>query len=828
MRIVHCDIENFGILSDKHYDFENGLTSFCRENGEGKTTLAAFLKAMLYGLPTDGKRLGFNDRRHYAPFNSGKFGGSLKIEKDGRIYTVTRTFDRKSETKDEVKLYIGADEQPLPENIGVFFFGMNKESFERTVFIGAEDIEISTTSDISAKLSGYVDNSAVSYDKALKTLTDARKSIKGRQGSQKPILSQLERKMDAMKTEINAEAENYAGLDGDYTKRNDLAQEIKKNEKELSRLNEIRFVLGNWEHYDTILKNAVEAENKLSEIGKAYPKGLPEVQEISHLDKSAQKMSELNTTLKMSVFKNADELERLENIFKSGIPTEEEITRAESALEEMRSVTAKIQAAEEKSPTPHQQELISRFAGKEPSDALIEKADGYVTEAARKRRELDELSEMSETQSHSPIPLVLGIIFVIAGLALALLWNIAVGIAIMVIGSAILVVALLKSGRKADNSAQKAALKAGIGECEDSLNEILVPYGYFSKNGVTAALAEFKNDFEEYKDLILQRENSEKKIGDMKKRYAECKNVHDSFFRPFSAEFEDIHALKQSIKTLGNLRDEKKDREEECKKLRTELTVQRASFDDIIKKYGLNANDDDFINKLERDRQNFDTFSGTAKKAREQAEEYKADKHLEVRPTEPADESMVQALGASISDDRTVLAKLDETIKQKEESIRSVDEKNAEFLQLKDEYAEYAEKHRLVSAAESFLMQAEQQLRDKYVGPVENDCRKYASQVESTLGEKVVMDKEYHIYFEKDGLNREISHLSTGQRTLAALCFRLALTDNMFPQNRPFLILDDPFTGLDDKHLKKAAELVKTLADDRQIIYFCAHESRMI
>ena len=828
MRIVHCDIENFGILSDKHYDFENGLTSFCRENGEGKTTLAAFLKAMLYGLPTDGKRLGFNDRRHYAPFNSGKFGGSLKIEKDGRIYTVTRTFDRKSETKDEVKLYIGADEQPLPENIGVFFFGMNKESFERTVFIGAEDIEISTTSDISAKLSGYVDNSAVSYDKALKTLTDARKSIKGRQGSQKPILSQLERKMDAMKTEINAEAENYAGLDGDYTKRNDLAQEIKKNEKELSRLNEIRFVLGNWEHYDTILKNAVEAENKLSEIGKAYPKGLPEVQEISHLDKSAQKMSELNTTLKMSVFKNADELERLENIFKSGIPTEEEITRAESALEEMRSVTAKIQAAEEKSPTPHQQELISRFAGKEPSDALIEKADGYVTEAARKRRELDELSEMSETQSHSPIPLVLGIIFVIAGLALALLWNIAVGIAIMVIGSAILVVALLKSGRKADNSAQKAALKAGIGECEDSLNEILVPYGYFSKNGVTAALAEFKNDFEEYKDLILQRENSEKKIGDMKKRYAECKNVHDSFFRPFSAEFEDIHALKQSIKTLGNLRDEKKDREEECKKLRTELTAQKTSFDDIIKKYGLNADEDDLINKLERDRQNFDTFSGTAKKAREQAEEYKADKHLEVRPTEPADESMVQALGASISDDRTVLAKLDETIKQKEESIRSVDEKNAEFLQLKDEYAEYAEKHRLVSAAESFLMQAEQQLRDKYVGPVENDCRKYASQVESTLGEKVVMDKEYHIYFEKDGLNREISHLSTGQRTLAALCFRLALTDNMFPQNRPFLILDDPFTGLDDKHLKKAAELVKTLADDRQIIYFCAHESRMI
>ncbi len=828
MRIVNCDIENFGVLSDKHYEFKDGLTSFCRENGEGKTTLAAFLKAMLYGLPTDGKRLGFNDRRHYAPFNSGKFGGSLKIEKDGRIYTVTRTFDRKSETKDEVKLYIGADEQPLPENIGVFFFGMNKESFERTVFIGAEDIEISTTADISAKLSGYVDNSAVSYDKALKTLADARKGIKGERKSQKPILSQLEKKMDKLKAEIDAETENYAGLDDDYTKRNALAEEIKKNEKELSCLNEIRFVLGYWEHYDTILKNAGEAEKGLLLIKQKYPKGLPEVQEISRLDKSAKKISKLDTTLKMSVFKNADELERLENIFKNGIPTNNETAAAENALEEMRSLSVRIQSEEEKSPTPHQQELISRFAGKEPSDALIEKADGYVFETARKRRELDELSDLSETQSSTNMPLIWGIIFAIAGLALALLWNIAVGITVMVIGAVILVISLFKNGKKADNSAQKAALKAVIGECEDSLNEILVPYGYFSKNGVTIALAEFKNDFEEYKDLILQREDSEKKIGDMKRRYAECKNVNDSFFSPFSAEFEDIHALKQGIKTLGNLRDEKKDCEDKCKELRTELTAQRASFDDIIKKYGLNAAEDDFINKLERDRQSFDTLSESAETARGQAEKYKADKRLEVRPTEPADESMVQALAASISDDRTVLAKLDETIKQKEESIRSVDEKNAEFLQLKDEYDEYAEKHRLVSAAESFLMQAEQQLRDKYVGPVENACREYAAQLESALGERAVMDKDYNIYFEKDGENREISHLSTGQRMLAALCFRLALTDNMFPQNRPFLILDDPFTGLDDKHLKKAAELVKTLADDRQIIYFCAHESRMI
>ena len=51
MRLLRCHIENFGVLSGFDYEFESGLTVICRENGFGKSTLAAFLKAMFYGLP---------------------------------------------------------------------------------------------------------------------------------------------------------------------------------------------------------------------------------------------------------------------------------------------------------------------------------------------------------------------------------------------------------------------------------------------------------------------------------------------------------------------------------------------------------------------------------------------------------------------------------------------------------------------------------------------------------------------------------------------------------------------------------------------------------
>ena len=50
MIFLSCDIENFGCLSGFHYDFSEGLNVFHAENGKGKTTFAAFLTAMLYGL----------------------------------------------------------------------------------------------------------------------------------------------------------------------------------------------------------------------------------------------------------------------------------------------------------------------------------------------------------------------------------------------------------------------------------------------------------------------------------------------------------------------------------------------------------------------------------------------------------------------------------------------------------------------------------------------------------------------------------------------------------------------------------------------------------
>ena len=93
MKLISCHIDNFGIFHNFDMNFDESLNVIVQDNGWGKSTLAAFIRAMLYGF--DNKRskdLAANERKRYLPWQGGKYGGSLTFEKKGRRYTVSRTF----------------------------------------------------------------------------------------------------------------------------------------------------------------------------------------------------------------------------------------------------------------------------------------------------------------------------------------------------------------------------------------------------------------------------------------------------------------------------------------------------------------------------------------------------------------------------------------------------------------------------------------------------------------------------------------------------------------------------------------------------------------
>ena len=91
MRLVSCYIENFGKWSDRLFSFEPGCNVICQENGWGKSTLAAFVRVMLYGFQDELVRDPYrNERKRYRPWQGGVYGGRLEFEAGGRMYEIGR------------------------------------------------------------------------------------------------------------------------------------------------------------------------------------------------------------------------------------------------------------------------------------------------------------------------------------------------------------------------------------------------------------------------------------------------------------------------------------------------------------------------------------------------------------------------------------------------------------------------------------------------------------------------------------------------------------------------------------------------------------------
>ena len=76
MKLLSLHIENFGTLQDFDLVPSEGLNVLYQKNGWGKSTLAVFIKAMFYGLPSSTNRsLDENERKKYSPWQGGAFGG---------------------------------------------------------------------------------------------------------------------------------------------------------------------------------------------------------------------------------------------------------------------------------------------------------------------------------------------------------------------------------------------------------------------------------------------------------------------------------------------------------------------------------------------------------------------------------------------------------------------------------------------------------------------------------------------------------------------------------------------------------------------------------
>ena len=133
-------VATFAGLHESKLELEPGLNIIEGANESGKSTWCAFLRAMLYGIPTrerDTKERPA-EKNLYRPWSGAPISGRLELEADGREITVERSGTDSAPLR-SLRAYTsgGGDAGLTAENIGEKLTGASREVFERSAFVSS-------------------------------------------------------------------------------------------------------------------------------------------------------------------------------------------------------------------------------------------------------------------------------------------------------------------------------------------------------------------------------------------------------------------------------------------------------------------------------------------------------------------------------------------------------------------------------------------------------------------------------------------------------------------------------------------------------------------
>lgn len=863
MKLIGCHIENYGKIKDTDYTFADGITQFCEENGYGKTTLASFLKAMFYGLPAaNGRTKQFNDRAHFYPFDGGKFGGSLVFEKEGKQYRVERFFDKSSSTKDSLLVYCnGIPTEEFGEDIGKSVFGLDEEAFERTVFVTAAEMDIGSTSGINAKLNCYVDNtdSEEHFDSAINLLNKRRKELKADRGNGGLITAQRE-EISSLRAEIENFHQMSASLGRHYEEREELNRQIQEAEEREKAENEKNLLRQKWETYDSDAAALAKETKKAEALYQKYPKGLPAQAELRSLREKERFLESLKERQEAASLgrEEQERMDALSRLFAEGVPSETALTQAEEQLSQIGSLRGQLEELKKGAQTGRQKALSDKFSDGVPNEKEWSELQNLLAEYQDKEKELEAAKELSlqtgesgkkkEKQTGGLVAaLALAAVLLLAGGAVILSGgqNRTFGVLLLGLGAAAFIGDIFlflrqRGSAVAEQAARQEALvrlQKEFTDSKDDIRERLARYGYYSRNGVAYDFAMLQRETEEYEDFQKEAERARKAFEEKAQTCRDLLERAAAFLERYTQDAEGMREdfrnmqtafrkLRQDVIDYNSLKKaEEKNREKKASCMEQEKEV-RAQMQKVLSAYDMDLSSD-LKEKLEiwgADRNEAEHLEEMIAEQKKRLAEYKIKNGLFTRPE--GDVTDTGELREEQSRRRKRLAEIDGQIAEAESSLERLPEKQNELLLAEEKLDEYREAHFIYTEAIAALQTAEQNLKDKYISPIKERFCTYSEAIERAVGEKVTMDKDFRITFERGGENRKDRHLSAGERSICALCFRLALIDNMYETEQPFIIMDDPFVHLDAAHMERTGRVLRELAKDRQILYFCCHESR--
>lgn len=797
MKLLSCHVENFGKLSDFTMDFSEGINVINESNAWGKSTLAAFLKAMFYGLDAKKDPKAFDKERvMYRPWQGGVFGGELDFEVAGKRYRISRTFGRTEKT-DTFHLYdlsTNLESDDFSSDIGGGLFDLDSASFKRSIYIAQNDCATESSDAINAKLGNLAENTndINNYEAAAKYLKDLLNqltpdrvtgSIKKRKSSITSLTQEI-RSFESAKT----------GYDGICLKKKAMDSQV----EELLRIRKSyadALVIASEDsrkrelyiQYENLCKDAEEKEAVFQNFSKLFPKDVPSKHEFDVQMQNVRTLEEINTSLR-HVELSPEEQEdwtALETMFGEKKPTEEAIDTAISTLEEV--------------------------------DRLKEeynRQEALLTVAENKRRQLEDAALPGDSGINFGVFLFPGIAILLIGILFMVLsilnpmqmhqpQNLLIygGIA-AVLGMLFTIVGIVlkvKSGNtkrewdeiqneKLEDVLQEMSLikgrmvkiKQNMIQVYKVISTFLETYHIFCETDKYASkLYDLKTRLTAYERLEEKRLSA----GDLKKQKLE-KLME---IRAFAKEYE-VYLGEDMTSQMTHLQNKA-----------IEYRLAKAAYTESLKKKETfeNAREKTFWTREARCPYSLDELNHMIRQADDKLESLKAARNQYGKQLEDLQEQL------DLRDEKAL--ELEELLQLQEEEIN---------------------KYRLLKMTQEYLQKAKEQFVSKYMEPISKGFSKYYRILTKDTGNNWTIDANINLMVREYGELRDTKWLSAGYQDLIGVCMRLALVDAMYQSEKPFLILDDPFVNLDQEKVACGNQLLLSVAGEYQVIYFTCHDSR--
>lgn len=770
MRLIECYVENFGKISDKKFIFDRGFNPIKEDNGGGKTTLAAFIKVMLFGMGESKKTsVAENDRRHYLPWNGGRCGGSLTLEKGGRIYRIEREFGRKP-SQDSFALYDverGRSCTDFSERIGEEIFGIDGDGFERSVYFsergllpedGAEGLMPKLT-DTAGSEDGAreLEGALAILDRQRRRYT--KKGGGGEIADAEARIAELERRIDGIA---------------------DIEKQQADAREELARL--ATRIAETRDERDALIKR--RAKDALSAGA-------------SHEVRFA--------ALKEEIAENEREIGRLMEFFGGRLPTHGELDDAAAKAAE----GVRLCEAARAEGGPEYRGLAEFFDGRTGDDeigrveAAIARQDGRATrDDGRKREAAQLLCELQKSRQggkrRGSLPkLLCGLAIILLSLGTGYFIN-ALFYALAVVGLPLMLVGIFgSSGRKKAGNAADVWGRVKKFLDSDGISEV---------------------DAEELLGRIASGESAAEDVGDMR-------TIYDFLGKfPLSNAPDAIAMARGIIADYRRMTRLSGEAARAASEMRTEGERMLGEVADFLTRFRTVSQDK--IPEIRRALAKYEYISSAISEKNRTLADFASLHGIRTREDDAPDE-LVRAADVKLSALEREYAVTEERYKSLGRRI----EERGELLPMlevqKERHGRLVHELFVLQTTARLLGEAREGMASRYLGGIRESLEKYRRELADLGREAATVDTGLGLAIEDGGATRPIDAYSRGRRDFHRILMRLALIDTLYGEDAPPLILDDPFTALDDGRVDRALLLLLRLAEKRQIIYLTCSEARM-